>query len=169
MLIILESADCTGKSTLANYLLNVYSLKLIITPRKPGPVQDFKQANSFDTFLLERAKDKDRTYVLDRHTPSNYAYGKMRGESPAQLAKYLVQWRNFVEQAGNNLCTIWLTRQPKQIDDDLISLTKEQDAIVLNAYKQLAMMSNEPSFNIIQGKHTYSDILIYTWQKLLSQ
>jgi len=166
MLIILESSDCCGKTTFAKYLSSVQGFTLITTPRKPGPVADFAQADSFDEFLLQRVHTKDHVYVLDRHTPSNYAYGTSRNEPAGRLAKYLLKWDNFVKEAGPGLCTIWLTRSPKAIQDDLIKLTKEQDYMVLNAYKRLAIMQSEPMFNLVEQKHTYANIMDYIWLKL---
>lgn len=165
-LIILESGDMAGKTTLFNFLRNEIGVKPIITPRKPGPALDFQYSANFDEFLLNRAKDSSRLYMLDRHTPSNYAYGYMRKEPSPILSKYKAQWLDFVHRAGKGLCTIWLTRQPKPIEDDLITLTIEQDEMVLSAYAHLAELSDGKLFNVVDKVHNYTDILNYLWLNL---
>ena len=162
MLIILESADCCGKTTLINWLQYKYGFKLIYTPRKPGPEQVYEA--DFDEFLLQRVAEQNKVYLLDRHTPSNYAYGLMRNESAT--LDYLAEWLTFKNKAEHGLCTIWLTRSAKPIDDDLISLSKEQDNKVLGAYEHLADLASEPMFNLVENKHTYKNIEDYIWQKL---
>lgn len=142
-LIILEGPDFTGKTTLAGRLCESAGYVLVPTPRKPGPANAHKKFSpaDFDAYLLSLADDQYNTFVLDRHTPSNYAYGFMRGEEPAKLRQYLAEWLLFKEQAGDGLITIWFNRSPRLIADDYILLNLEQDRLVCEAYLYLQKLS----------------------------
>lgn len=141
MIIVLDGPDHTGKSTIAKLFADLLPAKVIHTVRKPF---SSKQDLSFERELIELPKHK--MYILDRHTPSDIAYGLLRGEN---VDHFTISWRLF--QSSTKVLPIYLTRSPGySYSGEHIGLNFRQDCTVIRNYKQLAMLDNVPTWNVLE-------------------
>ena len=149
MLVILEGPDNVGKTTLCQYLVGK-GANLIKTPRKVG---SHEHDQAFELTLYSY-RQKPEVYLLDRHTPSDIAYGLARKE---QVTNKLIQWLNFRKAFGPSLLVVWLTRTfptEQAISDKQIQLTLEQTQTVFNAYQFLANIDQSVPCNVIENGYT---------------
>ena len=102
------------------------------------------------------ALSDDKIYVLDRHTHSNYAYNGMRSAnySPVKDLELLLAF-----QCSFDIFHAILVRKPREISDDLIHLTKEQDATVMSRYYCLANLLNVRTYDLIGHKENSEQLL----------
>ena len=153
-LLIAEGADASGKSTFIKNLLESDSIyELIKTPRQVG----YRACDGcWEFYDMIMSLPNDKIYVLDRHTHSNYAYNGMRSTdySPIKDLELLLAF-----QSSFDIFHAILIRKPRHIEDDLISLSKKQDATVIQRYLYLANLLSVRAYDIVSSEKDRLELL----------
>lgn len=171
--IILEGPDCTGKTTLANKLADIYDIPIYHLTYYQDKEKHLNQFLDASKKIREFVSDlrifnaKNKGFILDRYIFSEYVYNKVYRPESSLIQGYFEMANNLDYYLRHNDVELIFT-----LPDDKerwINFFKEQENIREEMYTSEKMDKVYDNFNILYNNMQYPSVFKYNLFKYIDK